>query len=69
MKLAFLSPNPQVLSSAEKKHKNKGFLTVIFFHFVALLMVISFTQLILSGKVDEGDVRSTSWLTAANIDK
>ena len=32
------------------------------------MVMINFTQSILSGKVDEGDVRSTSWLTAANID-
>ena len=40
----------------------------VFFSFVALLMVINFIQSILSGKVNEGAVRSTSWLNAANMD-
>ena len=65
----FLISQPSSTVLCRKKHENKGFLIIIFFHFVALLMVINFKQSILSGKVDEGYLRSTSWLTAAKIYK
>ena len=39
-----------------------------FFSFVALLIVMNLKQSISSEKIDEGAARSSSWLTAANMD-
>ena len=38
------------------------------FSFVALLMEMNLTQSISWEKIDEGAARSSSWLTAANMD-